>query len=132
MAPTRAEIRSLLAFYNVLPPNSMTQCRIGEAARAIRVGLELELGPEDRALARRNYQGGKLTVRTFPKTFAMATKWYRDNPDTFAQVFGTETEFRLRHEEFVVPTGGSASHQGLVVPFSGTAHRLGTDLDAME
>ena len=53
MQPTRDEKRSLLTFYNALPNNSLTQCRIGEAAEALRTGFELEFGPEDRALGER-------------------------------------------------------------------------------
>ena len=102
MAMTRAETRSLLTFYNALPANSMTKCRIAEAGQALRDGFDLETGPEDRAFGNlTNYQGGNLTMRTFPKGFAMATKMYRDNPDTFVQAFGTEAEFRARNAQFV-------------------------------
>ena len=126
--PTRAEIRSLLNFYNALPPNSTTQCRIGEAAERLKATYDWATGPEDRAIARLNYEGGNLTMRTFPKAWVMATKMYRDNPDTFVQAFGTEAEFRARNAQYVVPTGGSD-----VAPFSGTPHRLGdTDLDTMD
>ena len=92
--PTRDEKRSLLTFYNALPKNSLTQCRIGEAAGALRTGFKLELGPEDRALVEMRYQGGKLTMRTFPVAFAMATKMYRDNPDTFVEAFSSEEHCR--------------------------------------
>ena len=112
----------------------MTRCRIADAGGAIRDGLDLE-GREDRALVRLNYQGGDLTMRTFPKAFAMATKMYRDHPDTFAQAWGTEAEFRMPNQQFLEPESEappptSVSHPP-VAPFSGTAHRT-FDLDGMD
>ena len=104
MAMTRDEIRSLLTFYNALPASSVTKCRIAEAGMALRDGFELGNGPEDRAFERLpNYRGGNLTMRTFPKAFAMATKMYRDNPDTFVEVFGTEAEFLARNPQAQPP-----------------------------
>ena len=51
MPLTRAEKRSLLTFYNAFPEDSVTQCRIGEAAAALMIGFEeLEPGREGRAL----------------------------------------------------------------------------------
>ena len=99
--PTRTEIRSLLNFYNALPPNSTTQCRIGEAAGRLKATYDWVTGPEDRAFARLNYEGESLTMRTFPTAWAMATKMYRDNPDSFVQTFGTEAEFRARNAAFI-------------------------------
>ena len=95
--PTRAEIRSLLNFYNALPLNSTTQCRIGEAAGRLKATYDWVTGPEDRAFARFNYEGESLTMRTFPMARAMATKMYRDNPDTFVQA-----EFLARNAQYVV------------------------------
>ncbi len=106
--PTRDEKRSLLPFYNALPKNSMTQCRIAEAASALRTGFELELGPEDRALVEMRYQGGKLKMCTFPVAFAIATTMYRDSPDMFVQAFGTEAKFRARNRRHF-PQGEDAA-----------------------
>ena len=101
MPPTRAEKRSLLTFYNALPENCLAKPRIFEAALALMVTFELKPGREDRALAElESYQGGKLTMGTFPAALAMATKMYRDNPDTFVEVFGTEAEFRARNRDY--------------------------------
>ena len=109
MPVTRAAKRSLLTFYNAFPENSLTQCRIGEAAMALRIGFELEPGPEDRAFVELgSYRGGKLTMRTFPVAFAIATMMYRDKPDTFAQAFGTEAKFRARNERHF-PQGEDAT-----------------------
>ena len=71
MAMTRDETRSLLTFYNTLPANSMTKCRIAEAGVALLDGFDLDIGPEDRAFLRlTDYRGGNLTMKTFPKAFA--------------------------------------------------------------
>ena len=69
--PTRAEIRSLLNFYNALPPNSTTQCRIEEAAVRLKATYDWLGGPEDRVIGRFvHYKGGSLTMRTFTMAWA--------------------------------------------------------------
>lgn len=126
---SRSETRSLLRFYNSVLQGSFIRPRIGEAAGKLKATFDLPTKPADRVLVELNYQGDTLPLRAFTQAFAGATKMFRDNYNTFEEVFGTEQDFIERNrwalrEQQTLPSN---------TPFTGAAHRLGeVDLNAMD